>query len=134
MREQNQASQAEAFGKANAEKIDLIRAKLLQASVVVVDRCAGHTDGNPALAEVLDKARSAQEAKDLWGLFSALRRNAVLFTRIPGMSPVYWEWVDAYGSFSDACGTRWPYMTQEERDRHLAWSEEGVDKVLSLAN
>lgn len=129
----DQESEAEIFSSNNAEKLSLVSDKLLQAAPVIISRCTEFAKADTELAGVLEKAREALSLMDVRWLFSVLRRNASKFTQIPNLSPVYWEWIDACGSLADARGTRWPYLTQEGRARDLIWAEEGVDKVLALA-
>jgi len=132
-RSPNQACEAQIFGVSYEERLNLVGDKLLQAVPVLTDRCVEHAQSNTVLADLLDKVRALKDAKDIKGLFSVLRWNASVFTPIQGFSNLYWEWIDGYGSFSDATSEHWPYLTQDRRERYLTWAEESADKLLALA-
>jgi len=134
MRKQIQEPQAAAFIAHNQVKVDLIHADLLVGAELLINRCTVHPDLNADLMSVLADAKTAMSESELAKLFSILRWNAAMFTRLQGMSPIYWEWIDAYGSYSDACGTYWPYMTLERRSTLMEWAEEGITKVKAVSH
>ncbi len=129
----NQAREAQIFGVSYEARLNLVGEKLLQAVPVLTDRCGEQAQSNTVLADLLVKVRAAMEAKDIKGLFSMLRWNASVFTQLPGFSSIFWEWIDGYGSYSDATSEHWPYLTQDRRERYLSWAEESADKLLALA-
>ncbi len=132
-RSPNQAHEAQIFGVSYEERLNLVGNKLLRAVALLTNRCVEHAQSNAALADLLDKVRAAMVAKDMKGLFSMLRWNASVFTKLPGFSSIFWEWIDGYGSYSDATSEHWPYLTQDRRERYLSWAEESADKLLALA-
>ena len=46
-----------------------------------------------------------------------------------GMSGPYWDLIDSLNSYDDAIGTRWEYLTQDQRKQHLVWVLEDAPKV-----
>lgn len=71
------------------------------------------------LADVLppEDVQRLQEAaaKGEYSRFFFLVRSKAAVFFAEGISDTCWEWIDAYGFYSDAVGTRWPYMTQVRR-------------------
>lgn len=126
-------TQAKTFVKKNAEQIDLVASKLVQAAQILLSRFTECAKTDPESAQGLAEVRKAHELKDLGNLFSVLRNHAVQFIQVPGMSSIYWEWIDSCGFFFDAVGAQWRYLQQEGRIRYLTWSEEGADKIVQLA-
>lgn len=54
-------------------------------------------------------------AKGEYSRFYFLVRSKAAVFFAEGISDTCWEWIDAYSFYSDAVGTRWPYMTQARR-------------------
>jgi hypothetical protein len=128
----DQEQESAIFCATNAARINQVSEKLLLALPVVTLPCAEYAKSDLALADVLKQVQEAKETKDIRRLFSVLRYHAAKFSGIPELSPIYWEWIDACDQLADSRSVRWPYLTQEGRARYLDWSEEGVDKLLSL--
>ncbi len=64
--------------------------------------------------EEVRKLKRALDDEESSRFFYILRSHAATFIEL-GVEQPCWNWIDAYGFYLDAVGTRWPYMTQERR-------------------
>lgn len=108
------AVDAEAFAKANAQKIEELKDKLMNT----IRLYFAHPRLNRATEEQHAAAAAMLEAKSLPEIEVFMRWNIV---SIPanGKSGLLWSLIDASAFLLDSTGTRWPYMTMRCRDEYL---------------
>lgn len=68
--------------------------------------------------DVIRRLRKIAAEGEYSRLFYIVRSQAAVVVEIAD-SDTYWNWIDAYVFYTDAVGTRWPYMTQERREMLL---------------
>lgn len=108
------AVDAEAFAKANAQKIDELKEKLINA----IRAYFAHPRFNRATEEQHAAAAAMLESKSLPEIELFMRWNIVSIP-VTGMSGLLWSLIDASAFLLDSTGTRWPYMTIRCRDEYL---------------
>ncbi len=114
----SQAVQAATFVFENADFVSRVHELLQLASEALVEKlCRRALSG----AE-LDAVIAAVEARDHATMFNLVRPQATQM-RAADVRDVYWDWIDAYGFYSDALSCNWPYMTQDKRCCYLAHAE-----------
>lgn len=118
--EMDQLSEASWFHDENAVEVLRVRELLLQVGSGYLAR--PEVSGLLPAAEML-RAQVSLQARRPEGVLLAIRGQASAFVRA-GLSGPYWDVVHALEFWSDALGSRWPYMTQERRKQYLAWAAE----------
>lgn len=116
--------QSEQFVRANQSEITQIHSAILLAGKDLLSKLGSKLLPPKDLAQAL----SAQSKGDVDTLFGVLRDNASSFVRARQSKP-YWAWIDAAGAYFDAIGTRWLYLTQEDRAFYLLDAQEALTDV-----
>lgn len=112
-----QTNEAAAFFYENEAAVKLVEGLLVRAAGILVEQVC--SKGLPA--GELQSVKQAVEAKDLREVFRIVRPAAVPLRKVDSEG-IYWDWVDAFGFYSDAIGDAWPFMTQEKRAFYLEQS------------
>lgn len=112
-----QTNEAAAFFYENEAAVKLVEGLLVRAAGILVEQVC--SKGLPA--GELQSVKQAVEAKDLRQVFRIVRPAALPLRKVDSEG-IYWDWVDAFGFYSDAIGSAWPFMTQEKRASALEQS------------
>ncbi|WP_047229957.1 hypothetical protein [Pseudomonas brassicacearum] len=119
-----QAGEARMFVTRNDQWVKLVERLLKRATGVLVEKVC-----RKAMTESeLQVVKHAVERGDLYKVFSLVRPGAEQMRRIDSMN-IYWDWIDAFGGYSDAVGSCWPYMSQERRAYALVHAEELANAI-----
>lgn len=121
----NQLEQAEMFQLRHAGRIDQVRQRLLEGVEVML----GHYEDQGLPQELVSRAIDLAREERLEDALVFLRLGASHVSQTNDSSP-YWVWIDAAGFFFDAVGTRWPYMSPDQREQYLVWAAEGSLSLL----
>lgn len=119
MQTKNQVLEAEIFAQENADSIARVATLLQVATEALLEKVC-----RQAVSEVeFESLKAAAARGDLREVLRTIRPQA---SRMRAADPKdeYWEWIYGCGSYFDALGTRWPYLTQDDRSRGLVWAEE----------
>jgi hypothetical protein len=111
----NQVQEALWFQQANGDLVAQVEYGLLQRLNLFQE---AHPELEPKAVALMSAKLERGALEDAYLL---LRGQA---HRITGPTEDYWSIIDAAGFFSDATGTRWPYLTQAQRHQYLRWSLE----------
>lgn len=119
-----QAGEAKTFVTRNDQWVKLVEKLLKLATGVLVEKVC-----RKAMTESeLQVVRHAAEKGDLYKVFSLVRPAADQMRRVDSTN-IYWDWIDAFGGYSDAVGSCWPYMSQERRAYALVHAEELANAI-----
>jgi len=114
-----QAGEAKTFVTRNDQWVKQVERLLKRSAGILVEKVC-----RKAMTESeIQVVKHAVEIGDLYKVFSLVRPAAAEMRRVDSTN-IYWDWIDAFGSYSDAVGSRWPYMNQEGRAHALVHSEE----------
>lgn len=114
-----QAGEARTFVTRNDQWVKLVERLLKRAAGVLVEKVCRKAMTEGELLVV----KHAVERNELDKVFSLVRPAADQMRRIDSTN-IYWDWIDAFGSYSDAVGACWPCMSQERRAYALIRAEE----------
>ncbi|MGQ3825665.1 hypothetical protein [Pseudomonas alliivorans] len=119
-----QAGEARTFVTRNDQWVRLVERLLKRAAGVLVEKvCRKAMTENELLV-----VKHAVERNELYNVFSIVRPAADQMRRVDSTS-IYWDWIVAFGSYSDAVGSCWPYMSQEHRAHALIRAEELANAI-----
>lgn len=105
-----QAGEAMTFVCRNEQAVKLVESLLKRATAVLIEKvCRKAMTGGEF--EVVKKAAEIGDISKVFGLV----RPAAAQMREVDSTDIYWDWVDAFGAYSDAVGSCWKYITQEGR-------------------
>ena len=119
-----QAGEAMTFVTRNDQWVKLVERLLKRAAGVLVEKVCRKAMTEGELLVV----KHAVERNELYNVFSLVRPAADQMRRVDSTN-IYWDWIDAFGSYSDAVGSRWPYMSQERRAYALIRAEELANAI-----
>jgi hypothetical protein len=119
-----QAGEARTFVTRNDQWVKLVERLLKRAAGVLFEKVC-----RKAMAEgELLVVKHAVERNELDNVFRLVRPAADQMRRVDSTN-IYWDWIDAFGSYSDAVGSCWPYMSQERRAYALIRAEELANAI-----
>ena len=119
-----QAGEAMTFVTRNDQWVKLVERLLKRAAGVLVEKVCRKAMTEGELLVV----KHAVERNELDNVFSLVRPAADQMRRVES-AKIYWDWIDAFGSYSDAVGSCWPYMSQERRAYALIRAEELANAI-----
>lgn len=126
-RNRNLSGDAEKFRKIAEGEINQTFSLVLKSSKSLLV-----THGKQVLDDAtLQEALRLADEKQLSELFGLLRGSASRFVGKVDTT-AYWAWIDAAGSFFDATGVSWPYMTMSGRKSNLAFSQQCASQVCGV--
>ncbi|WP_016971289.1 hypothetical protein [Pseudomonas tolaasii] len=119
-----QAGEARTFVTRNDQWVKLVERLLKRAAGVLVEKVCRKAMTEGELLVV----KHAVERNELDNVFRLVRPAADQMRRVDSTN-IYWDWIDAFGSYSDAVGSFWPYMSQERRAYALIRAEELANAI-----
>lgn len=119
-----QVGEARTFVTQNDQVVKLVERLLKRAAGILVEEVCrkAMTEGE------LDVVNQAVERGELYKVFSLVRPAAAQMRRVDSTN-IYWDWIDAFGSYSDAVGSCWPYMSQERRAYALLHAKDLANRI-----